>query len=192
MTSFPLYGDRIALRPMHKRERYLFYRWATRSDATPWWYGSVYHDEVPSYEAFKMDWADYYFDERYPLKGQCFVIMLGSEKIGQINYNAIHPEDLSAELDIIIAWNTHQNKGYGTDAIRTLTRYLFEHLHLRRCRIEVINLNIRAIRAYEKSGYRHTYTYERQGLIWHVMEVLAGYPAGAHETEHTTPHLSHP
>ncbi|MDX2287098.1 MAG: GNAT family N-acetyltransferase [Bacteroidia bacterium] len=168
-----LHGEHIFLRPMTIRERYLFFRWATRSDAAPFWYGDLYGDEPPSYFAFKADWQDYYFDGSRPEKGRCFAIMLAGKPIGQINYNEIENSDRSTELDILIASALHQGLGYGTEAIRLLTEYLFREMGVRRCRIEVVSRNPRAVRAYEKAGYRHSYSYIREGITWLVMEELA-------------------
>ena len=165
-----LRGDYVLLRPMTLRERQLFYRWATSSDATPFWYGELYGDEVPSYVVFKHEWPNYYFDGSQLNKGRAFLIMLDQTRIGQINYNEIEERDHSVELDILIAEEKYYGRGYGTDAIRTLTSYLFREMKVRRCRIEVVSKNPRAIRAYEKAGLKHVYTYSRKGIIWHVME----------------------
>ncbi|MEM9987593.1 MAG: GNAT family protein, partial [Bacteroidota bacterium] len=89
------------------------------------------------------------------------------------NYNQINKDDLSTELDILIADHQNQGHGLGTEAIQLLTQYLFDHMNVRRCRIEVISQNPRAIRAYEKAGYEHTYAYVREGISWNVMEILA-------------------
>jgi len=44
--------------------------------------------------------------------------------------------------------------GYGTDAVRTLCRFGFDHLNLHRIHLQVNADNDRAIRAYEKVGFR--------------------------------------
>lgn len=166
-----LTGTNIALRPMTLRERQVFFRWATQSDATPWWYGPLYGDDIPSYIVFKAEWPDYYFDGSRPSRGRCFAIMYQGKAIGQINYNQIE-SDGTTELDVLIASSKHQGRGLGTDAICTLTRYLFEEKKLRRCRVEVVGGNPRAARAYEKAGFVLTYAYVREGILWHVMELL--------------------
>lgn len=168
-----LEGNLIRLRPLTLRERPRFFNWATRSDATQFWYGELYGDDVPSYVVFKLEWPDHYFTDAKPEKGRCFAIEHQGKPIGQINYNEIHRYDRSTELDIIIAKQKHHGHGYGTEAIQLLTHYLFTEMAVRRCRIEVISANPRAIRAYEKAGYQHTYTYIREGIEWHVMETLA-------------------
>ncbi|MCD4843515.1 MAG: hypothetical protein K8R25_03405 [Methanosarcinales archaeon] len=37
-----LQGDKIVLRPMTVEEIPIFYKWATQSDSTPFWYSEVY------------------------------------------------------------------------------------------------------------------------------------------------------
>ena len=168
-----LKGNLVDLRTMTLRERPLFFRWATRSDATPYWYGELYGDEVPSYVIFKLEWPNYYFDGSQPELGRCFMILREGRPIGQINYNKINNKDKSVELDILIAKQKDLGKGYGTDAIRTLTTYLFRAMDVRRCRIEVLAKNPRAVRAYEKAGFSHSYAYTRENIEWRVMEMMA-------------------
>lgn len=45
-------------------------------------------------------------------------------------------------------------KGYGTDAMRTVLRYAFTELNLHRVSLGVFGYNQRAIRSYEKAGFR--------------------------------------
>jgi len=168
-----LRGERVTLRPMTLRERRLFYQWATRSDATPFWYGDLYGDDVPSYVVFRHEWPDYYFVEEAPERGRAFAIVHQGRPIGQINYNKIEKRDRSVELDILIAHQKDQNRGLGSDAIRTLVSYLFTQMKVRRCRIEVVSENPRAVKAFDKAGFKHIYTYFRRGIVWHVMERMA-------------------
>ena len=46
------------------------------------------------------------------------------------------------------------SQGYGTDAVRTLCRFGFDHVNLHRITLEVNADNEQAIRAYEKVGFR--------------------------------------
>ncbi|AOR22235.1 GNAT family N-acetyltransferase [Clostridium taeniosporum] len=45
------------------------------------------------------------------------------------------------------------NRGYGQDSIKTLMKYLFEDLDVKRIQIEVVADNLRAIRCYKKCGF---------------------------------------
>lgn len=47
----------------------------------------------------------------------------------------------------------YRGKGYGSDALNVLQRYVFQELNLRRLGLIVFGFNERAIRAYEKVGF---------------------------------------
>lgn len=46
-------------------------------------------------------------------------------------------------------------RGYGTDVMRVILRYAFTEVNLKRVMLTVFEYNPRAIRSYEKSGFRH-------------------------------------
>jgi RimJ/RimL family protein N-acetyltransferase len=46
-------------------------------------------------------------------------------------------------------------KGYGTEMMHLLLRYAFMEVNLRRVTLAVFEYNPRAIRTYEKAGFRH-------------------------------------
>lgn len=56
---------------------------------------------------------------------------------------------------IVIGEKEYWNRGYGSDALRTLLRFAFEELNLHRVFLHVFDFNERAIRCYEKVGFRH-------------------------------------
>ncbi len=47
------------------------------------------------------------------------------------------------------------SKGYGTDAMKVAVRFAFRELNLHRVSLDVFEYNPRAIRCYEKAGFRH-------------------------------------
>jgi hypothetical protein len=59
-----------------------------------------------------------------------------------------------AWLAIGLGDRDHQGKGYGTDALRITLRYAFEELDLHRVTLNVFANNARAMRSYEKAGFR--------------------------------------
>jgi RimJ/RimL family protein N-acetyltransferase len=46
-------------------------------------------------------------------------------------------------------------KGYGTDAMKIALRFAFTELNLERVTLNVFEYNPRAIRSYEKAGFKH-------------------------------------
>ena len=159
-----IHGQKVRLRPMTVKEIPLFFQWAAQSEATPYWYGELQGDEIPTYSEFLRDWKSHYFDGSAPEKGRCFVILVDDKAIGQVNYNEINRENNSVELDIIIGNDRHKNKGYGTDALQTMSKYLFLVMNIQKCWIDVIQENPRATRAYQKAGFKITKTFVDRGI----------------------------
>lgn len=172
MTSPLIEGHGLSLRPMLLTERRKFFRWAVNSDATSWWYGDLYGDQVPGYEAFRVDWSDDYFDVTKPEAGQCFMITADGKEIGQINYNPISKADRSTDMDILIASKEYYGKGIGSAAISLLSDWILSEMQVSRIRIEVVRQNTRAFRSYEKAGFNWIYTYILNQIEWKVLEKL--------------------
>ncbi|MEM6764194.1 MAG: GNAT family protein [Bacteroidota bacterium] len=168
-----LKGKLISLRPLRGEEFRLFYKWATHSDATSFWYQSKPGDEIPSYMVFKHEWPAYYFNDTFPTKGRCFGILVDNQLIGQINYNEIQAKDKSVSLDILLASHTNMGRGYGTDALKTLTSYLFKSFPVTACTAEIFAENYRAIRAFQKAGFLVAEEFEREEKSWLLLRLVA-------------------
>jgi len=81
---------------------------------------------------------------------------LGDDRL--LGFAAIHSiewKNGAGTLSIGIGDPQEWDKGYGTDAMRVLLRYAFDELNLHRLGLDVIGTNGRAIRVYEKVGFRH-------------------------------------
>jgi RimJ/RimL family protein N-acetyltransferase len=74
--------------------------------------------------------------------------------IGSCQLNEIDRDAGTAQVQIRIGDRSAWNQGYGTAAVRLLLRHAFERLSLRVVRLQVFADNERAIRAYEKAGFR--------------------------------------
>ena len=57
-------------------------------------------------------------------------------------------------LGIGLGDREHWGKGYGTDAVQIILRYVFTELNLRRVTLGVFAYNPRAIKSYEKAGFK--------------------------------------
>lgn len=75
--------------------------------------------------------------------------------IGNIGLHSIQRENRKAMLGIIIGDRAYWGQGYGTDAIRALLGWAFDYLNLNRVYLTVYAYNRRAIRCYEKCGFRY-------------------------------------
>lgn len=158
----------MALRPLTPADKDLFYQWAVRSDATPFIFGN--EGGLPTWEELFTDYQPHYFDGSDPLQGQSFGIVVDERLIGQVNYDSIDPLDNSAELDIWIANSPDTSRGYGTDALNTLVEYLFTQLGVEVCTIVPAASNSRAVRTYEKAGFRLAREVTHNQVRWLHME----------------------
>ena len=74
--------------------------------------------------------------------------------IGDLELAHICWRGREAELRIRIGEKHYWNKGYGTSALRQITRYAFTVLKLDRLYLRVYTFNLRAIKCYEKIGFK--------------------------------------
>lgn len=153
-----LSGQTITLIPIKPEEKEEFFKLATKTYGSKYWYDENEKSTLTRRKFFK-DWSEDYFDSNSPKKGQCFWITAKGEKIGQINYNPIDERNKKVELDIIIGMKDTLGKGYGTDALKVLIKYLFSTYKINKITIEARANNTRAIKAYEKVGF------SREGLL---------------------------
>jgi aminoglycoside 6'-N-acetyltransferase len=109
-----------------------------------------------------------------------FVIELEGEIVGAIQYDENDaPMYKSAGIDLFVTTPRH-GQGIGTDAVRTLARYLVDVRGHHRITIDPAADNAAAIRCYEKVGFRPVgvlRSYERgPDGGWHdgpLMDLLA-------------------
>ncbi len=102
------------------------------------------------------DETDWFENRRRRNDNLVFAILTLAENrlIGNCGLQNIDLKNRTAVFGIFIGDPNYQNQGYGTDATRTLLRYAFEQLGLNRVELEVYDFNPRAIRTYEKAGFR--------------------------------------
>ncbi|MEX0782319.1 MAG: GNAT family protein [Dehalococcoidia bacterium] len=74
--------------------------------------------------------------------------------IGGCDLGDNRPENRQASLGIAIGDKASWDGGYGTDAMRVLCRFGFEHMNLHRIELEVYAGNERARHVYEKVGFQ--------------------------------------
>ena len=75
--------------------------------------------------------------------------------IGFIGLDGLQWTPGDAFVFIALGEREYWGKGYGTDAMRVILRYAFTELNLHRVSLDVFEYNPRAIRSYEKTGFRH-------------------------------------
>jgi aminoglycoside 6'-N-acetyltransferase len=83
-----------------------------------------------------------------------FTIVVDGEVAGLIQYGEeSEPDYRHAWIDLFVASRLHGH-GIGTDAVRTLMRHLIDERGHHRVTIDPAIDNVKAVRSYEKAGFR--------------------------------------
>jgi aminoglycoside 6'-N-acetyltransferase len=132
-----LHGDHVVLRALRTADRARLRAIRATPEVARWW-GPV-EDDFP-----EGDYPD----------GTRLAVLLGGEVIGMIQYEEeADPDSRHADIDIFLD-PAHHARGLGTDAMRTIARFLIEQRGHHRLTLSTVPENTRAIRCYEKAGFR--------------------------------------
>jgi len=93
--------------------------------------------------------------------------------LGDITLSVINWGSREAFVGIGIGERDSWGKGYGTDAMDLILRYGFVELNLQRISLTVFEFNQRALRTYEKAGFRlegrQRQIMQREGRRWDIL-----------------------
>ena len=158
----PIEGERLRFRSIEERDLPDIMRWQRDPEVAAFFFEP------------DMDIATARTQYMEPDVAPCwrFVIELDGRGVGEIQY--WHPYAgegwaWSAGIDIFIGEPYTRDRGTGTEAIRTMLRYLFETLGCHRVTIDPEPRNARAIRCYEKAGFRF------EAVLRHYLRVGGEY-----------------
>lgn len=135
-----LNGARVVLRPLTEADIGPLARIVSEPEIAKWW---IDYDERRLRKEMLED---------PDVEG--FAIELNQELIGTIEYHEENDPDYRYAMVDVTVDTAHLGQGLGTDALRTLARYLFEKRGHHRLMIDPAVANTRAIRAYEKVGFK--------------------------------------
>jgi RimJ/RimL family protein N-acetyltransferase len=141
-------GEKVALGPIHRGLLVPMHRWQndfevmrtftglrpTSSEAIEAWYGRVSTDERETHFAVY---------ERTTLR-----------LIGHADLHSIDRTHRTAVFGLLIGEKDCWGRGYGTETTQLVVDYGFTGLNLHSIRLSVYSHNTRAIRAYERAGFR--------------------------------------
>jgi RimJ/RimL family protein N-acetyltransferase len=95
--------------------------------------------------------------------------------IGEIGLDGISYARGESYVGVGIGEAEYWGKGYGTDAMNVILRYAFTELNLHRVSLTVFEYNPRAIRSYEKCGFRMEgrarEAFRREGRRWDMLHL---------------------
>ena len=77
-----------------------------------------------------------------------------NELIGNCGFNELDTINGKGSIGIFIGDEVNRNKGYGTEALNLLIDYGFRYLNLNNIMLSVYSFNKRAIKCYEKVGFK--------------------------------------
>ena len=140
-------GERVRLRALEPSDAEVVSIWY-RDHEFSVLDGNIYGDSLESLRAFlKSVGSPSYADATFGIENEEAVL------IGMVRLKRGRPEDRRADFGIAIE-RAYWNRGYGTDATRTILRFAFEEMNLHRISLTVLDYNTRAQRCYEKCGFR--------------------------------------
>lgn len=73
--------------------------------------------------------------------------------IGGCGINNLDWKNSIATVGIFIGDKNYWGKGYGTDAMQVLMRFIFEQMNINKIKLHVYSFNERAIKSYKKCGF---------------------------------------
>lgn len=145
-----IYGERVRLRAIEREDVPRFLRWFNDPEVRQ--YLTMYR---PLSRAEEERWVESLASRREDIV-LAIEVRAGDQwvHIGNVGLHRIDWKNRTATLGIVIGEREFWGKGYGTEAVRTMLRYAFGELGLNRVELETYSFNPRAIRCYEKAGFR--------------------------------------
>lgn len=144
-------GENVALGPLHRGMLPLLERWENilltadlgGDDPRPVTTASSAAGWEPLLSGERGDWL-----------GFAIYALPDLRLIGHANVRDFTNSHGTAEIGITLGDVRERGKGYGSEAVRLLLDYAFQHLNLWNVWLDTAAYNHRAIRAYEKAGFR--------------------------------------
>jgi len=142
-------GKKVFLSPVQDEDTECFTKYMNDMEVTDYT-GTTHH--VYNFTGEKNWIANIYSNENNKTFSICRV---EDEKlIGNLSLMGIDYINRTAELGILIGEEDSRSKGYGEEAINLLLDYGFNYLNLHSIFLKANSINKRAIRCYEKVGFK--------------------------------------
>lgn len=154
-----LFGDKVRLRAAERADLPMFVRWFGDPEVT---------ENLNMYSVMSLASEEIWFENmlKKPFSEQVLVIEVADRQgqdpsqpewrpIGTISFNQVDTVNRCGELGIVIGEKNYWNRGFGSEAIRTLLDYGFFELNLHRVFLRVNASNQRGLKAYTKVGFTH-------------------------------------
>jgi RimJ/RimL family protein N-acetyltransferase len=144
-----LKGLKTWIRPIEEDDIDLLYKWYNDQEVNLWSSGAWPLNTLQSKDQLAVKFLDGSADTyRYAILDE------NDQLIGTTGFKEINVPGRSATLYVVIGNKTYWGKGYGSDALITFVRFLFTQWNFHRLALDTWDGNIRAIKAYEKVGFK--------------------------------------
>lgn len=143
-----IHGKNVVLRPLLMSDAKNFCLWLSDPEVTV--FLQIHGEPPPTLSEEKK----YIISTKKDLSKRQFSIVVAGVHIGTLALSSISKKDRRAEFGIFIGDKKYWGQGCGTEAGKLLLHYAFHTLKLHRVYLSVIGYNIRAIKSYEKIGFR--------------------------------------
>ncbi|MBN1810892.1 MAG: GNAT family N-acetyltransferase [Anaerolineae bacterium] len=171
-------GEKVRLRPIERDDLPRFVEWFSDPEV---------RRHLAVWLPFSLAQEERWFEKHLEQLERQKLVLLAIETdegvhIGNIGLHQIDWKNRHAELGIAIGEKTYWDQGYGTDAICTMLKFAFREMNMHRVQLRVDEDNARAIRCYEKAGFKKEGTLRdvvfREGkyIDQHVMSILQRGP----------------
>jgi len=143
-----LTGKRVYLRPLAKEDSVYLRKWSDDAEIR----GLI--GEVTSMS--QADCEKFLEEVCADNSREWFVVVIkkNDRVIGEAGLLRMFPAWRTTDVSVIIGEKEEWGKGYGTETILLLLDYAFRHLDFHRVAIGVVGFNERALRFWEKVGFR--------------------------------------
>lgn len=172
-------GKIVTLKPATLAQRRLIFNMGLSTA----YMGARFAEDYPGgFAAFADDYEDMFFDSRAPSVCGGLIVYQEAEPVGFISYCCIsygktYLKPGIMEIDIWMNGEHNCGRGFGNDAIVTLTDYLHEAYGVHTCIIFPEKCNHRAVCAYKKAGFTEVANEQQQRTLdaLYEPEYLAKY-----------------
>ncbi len=144
-----LKGQKTAIRSLEEDDIDALYKWYNDQEVNLWSSGAWPLNTLLSKDEVAAKFLDGSSETyRYAILDEKDLL------IGTIGFKELNIPGQSVTLFIVIGNKTYWGKGYGTDALITFAQFLFTQWNFHRISLDTWDENIRAIKAYEKVGFK--------------------------------------
>ena len=160
-------GEKTVLRSKKMSDARADYRWQSDPDLAA----------LGSTKPLRLSFAVYLLDYSVELRSPGFrrfplaVDTLDGTHIGNCTLYDVDEKKLEAQLGVLIGDRDYWGKGYGTDAVSTMVKFVFTTTTLRRIYLKSLDWNLRAHRSFEKAGFVPSGSMKRSEYNFKLMEL---------------------